>query len=97
MKTPGFHALLIHSLLTAVAGLVLATLLPGPAAAEAPTRELEKLFESRVRPLLIEKCQGCHGEKIAEAGLRLDSRRSLMAGGDDGPVVKEHRARAVAS
>ena len=87
MKTPGFHALLIHSLLTAVAGLVLATLLPGPAAAEAPTRELEKLFESRVRPLLIEKCQGCHGEKIAEAGLRLDSRRSLMAGGDDGPVV----------
>jgi len=51
-------------------------------------RDMEKLFESRVRPLLVEKCQGCHGEKIAEAGLRLDTRRSLLAGGDDGPVVE---------
>ena len=34
-------------------------------------------FESHVRPLLVAKCQSCHGEKLAEAGLRLDSRRSL--------------------
>jgi hypothetical protein len=45
------------------------------------------LFESRVRPLLAAKCQGCHGDKVAEAGLRLDSRRSLLAGSDTGPVV----------
>jgi hypothetical protein len=56
-------------------------------AAEATSRELETLFESRVRPLLVAKCQGCHGDKVAEAGLRLDSRRSLLAGSDTGPVV----------
>jgi hypothetical protein len=56
-------------------------------AAEATSKELETLFESRVRPLLASKCQGCHGDKVAEAGLRLDSRRSLLAGSDTGPVV----------
>lgn len=55
--------------------------------AEATSPELETLFESRVRPLLAAKCQGCHGDTIAEAGLRLDSRRSLLAGSDTGPVV----------
>jgi cytochrome c553 len=44
-------------------------------------------FESRVRPLLVAKCQECHGEKLAEAGLRLDSRRALLQGSDTGPVV----------
>ena len=36
---------------------------------------------------MVAKCQGCHGDKVAEAGLRLDSRRALLAGSDTGPVV----------
>lgn len=56
-------------------------------AAEAPSRAHETLFESRVRPLLAAKCQSCHGDTVAEAGLRLDSRRSLLAGSDSGPVL----------
>jgi len=56
-------------------------------AAEATSREHEALFESRVRPLLAAKCQSCHGDMVAEAGLRLDSRRSLLAGSDSGPVL----------
>jgi len=60
---------------------------PGPLAAEATSRDLETLFEAKVRPLLVAKCQRCHGDKIAEAGLRLDSRRSMLAGSDTGPVV----------
>ena len=56
-------------------------------AAEATSKEFETLFESRVRPLLVAKCQGCHGDKVAEAGLRLDSRRAILAGSDTGPVV----------
>ncbi|MEI6256419.1 MAG: PSD1 and planctomycete cytochrome C domain-containing protein [Planctomycetota bacterium] len=56
-------------------------------AAEAPSRELETLFESRVRPLLVAKCQSCHGDTVAEAGLRLDSRRSMLAGSETGAVV----------
>jgi len=35
----------------------------------------------------VAKCQECHGEKVAEAGLRLDSRRALLQGSDAGPVV----------
>ncbi|MFM8890667.1 MAG: c-type cytochrome domain-containing protein, partial [Planctomycetia bacterium] len=64
-----------------------ATQLPdGPPAhaAEANARELEQLFESRVRPLFVAKCQRCHGDKVSEAGLRLDSRRAVLTGGDSG-------------
>jgi len=56
-------------------------------AADAAAKDGEVFFESRVRPLLVAKCQSCHGDRIAEAGLRLDSRRSMLAGGDAGPVV----------
>jgi cytochrome c553 len=59
-----------------------AVLAPGVARADAA-----RDFESRVRPLLVAKCQECHGEKVAEAGLRLDSRRALLQGSDAGAVV----------
>jgi hypothetical protein len=53
-----------------------------------PTRaEALEFFEKHVRPVLIEKCQGCHGPKKQQAGLRLDSRSALLKGGDGGPVV----------
>jgi hypothetical protein len=32
------------------------------------------LFEAKIRPLFIEQCQKCHGEKKQENGLRLDSK-----------------------
>ena len=54
-----------------------------PAGADtAPTVENlhQQFFESRVRPLLSTKCQECHGDGIAEAGLRLDSRQALIRG-----------------
>jgi hypothetical protein len=54
----------------------------GPAAGDH-----EALFESKIRPLLVARCQECHGGTKAEAGLRLDSRRTLLAGSDSGPVV----------
>jgi mono/diheme cytochrome c family protein len=44
-------------------------------------------FEKRVRPLLVAKCQACHGADVAEGGLRLDSAAALTKGGDSGPVV----------
>ena len=68
-------------------GLLLATVTLAAAAASGDDREA--FFESRIRPLLVEKCQGCHGETIAEAGLRLDSRRAVLAGGESGPIVVE--------
>jgi cytochrome c553 len=59
--------------------LVLAASLPLRAFADAD-------FESHVRPLLAEHCWRCHGEK-AKAGLRLDSREAILAGGDSGPAM----------
>ncbi len=51
------------------------------------TRTTDDFFESRIRPLLIEKCVQCHGEKKEWASLRLDHSQGLMAGGESGPVV----------
>jgi hypothetical protein len=44
-------------------------------------------FEREIRPLLIDRCQECHGEKKQESDLRLDNRASLLAGGVSGPAV----------
>jgi mono/diheme cytochrome c family protein len=44
-------------------------------------------FENKVRPVLTENCHECHGAKKQEAGLRLDSRASMLKGSDNGPVV----------
>jgi uncharacterized protein DUF1549/uncharacterized protein DUF1553/cytochrome c len=57
---------------------------PGPG---APTVEAVAFFESRIRPLLHDRCFGCHGEKVRQGGLRLDSRAALLKGGDTGPVL----------
>ncbi|MEM9587096.1 MAG: PSD1 and planctomycete cytochrome C domain-containing protein [Planctomycetota bacterium] len=46
-----------------------------------------RFFESRIRPLLIERCYECHAEDESEGGLRLDLQESLSEGGDSGPAV----------
>ena len=45
-------------------------------------------FERHVRPILVEKCQSCHGVEKQKGGLRLDSRTALLAGGDTGPAIE---------
>lgn len=44
-------------------------------------------FENHVRPLLLAKCAGCHGEKKQENALRVDSREALLHGGQLGPAI----------
>jgi len=44
--------------------------------------EALKFFETKVRPLLVEHCVECHGQKKEESGLRLDSRQAVLRGGD---------------
>ena len=46
-----------------------------------------EFFERSVRPLLAERCVECHGKVRAEAGLRLDTRASVLQGGEKGIVV----------
>ncbi len=59
------------------------------AQAEEPKFTAEQLnfFEKNVRPLLIDNCYECHGAEEQEASLRLDSRQSILKGGDTGPAV----------
>ena len=47
-------------------------------------------FESKVRPLLAERCYKCHSHKAKKlkGDLYLDSRKGLLHGGDNGPAVK---------
>ena len=44
-------------------------------------------FESKIRPLLIEKCGDCHGPDEQESALRVDTWAGIAEGGKGGPLV----------
>jgi hypothetical protein len=67
--------------------LVLLPALPVRAADSKPLPNQADFFETAVRPLLAERCFGCHGPEKQKGGLRLDSREALLAGGASGPAV----------
>lgn len=46
-----------------------------------------EFFEKQVRPLLVRHCLECHGGDTNDGGLSLDSRASLLRGGDSGPAA----------
>jgi hypothetical protein len=62
-------------------------LLPQAVAHAAPDPAADR-FEATIRPLLAESCWSCHGPDKQFAGLRLDSREAMLAGGDSGPAVE---------
>lgn len=69
------------------------------AAANDSPASLERLFTLKVKPLLEEKCQGCHGDPTQEikGGLDVTSRATLLKGGVDypNPVVPGHPEQGV--
>ena len=65
---------------------------PFASAAEGPTPEQLAFFESKIRPVLVENCYGCHsaeaqGKGKLKAGLFADSREGLTTGGETGPAL----------
>ena len=58
---------------------------PTWADADQPTA----FFESRIRPVLVERCYKCHSgrTKSPKGGLRLDSREAVLRGGGNGPAI----------
>jgi len=61
-------------------------------AKESPGRKTaldNRLFESKIRPLLTQRCYKCHSNSAgkSEGGLLLDSRDGIRKGGDRGPAV----------
>ena len=78
-------------ILTCLAGWGLASISVSACAAEATPQELE-FFEQKIRPVLVAHCYECHAadSKQLQAGLLVDSRAGLLAGGDSGPAVVPH-------
>ncbi|HTK78525.1 MAG TPA: DUF1549 domain-containing protein, partial [Gemmataceae bacterium] len=55
---------------------------PAAPAAAAPPDYLKE-----VKPLLAKNCFQCHGLKAQKGGLRVDTLKAILAGGDSGPAV----------
>ncbi|MHA3775051.1 PSD1 and planctomycete cytochrome C domain-containing protein [Verrucomicrobiota bacterium sgz303538] len=55
-----------------------------------PTPEQSQFFESKIRPILSEKCYKCHSAEQGKTkgGLALDTKEATLKGGDTGPAVK---------
>ncbi|MBI2949491.1 MAG: hypothetical protein HYY23_17780, partial [Verrucomicrobia bacterium] len=64
--------------------------LANSSAASPPLSEKElSFFETKVRPLLVDRCYECHSQESGKqkGGLLLDSRAGWTKGGDSGPVI----------
>ena len=48
-----------------------------------------RFFEEKIRPVLVEHCYSCHSAdaKKFKGGLRLDSKATLLKGGETGPAL----------
>lgn len=70
--------------------LALGTILVAGAPAESVRAEHLAFFETKVRPLLVERCYECHSSEAKEiqGGLALDSRAGWQTGGDTGPALE---------
>ncbi|MBW3542588.1 MAG: DUF1549 domain-containing protein, partial [Planctomycetes bacterium] len=77
-------------MLRLVAALAVVVLVAGHAVAEEKTPPVE--FEKHVRPLLEKHCLRCHGADENESGLRLDSPRHILTGGDRGKSIVAGKA-----
>jgi hypothetical protein len=92
------RTLMIAGLLTVTtAGVVSAAAVqppaaPDPAVAGKPsqlTPQQTQFFETKVRPILADKCYKCHSVDSVKVkgGLFVDSREGIMKGGENGPVI----------
>ena len=59
------------------------------ATADDLTPDELKFFESKIRPVLIKECYGCHSNKSGNVrgGLRLDTKELMAIGGSTGPAI----------
>ena len=69
-----------------IVGLILAVSVGTPLFAQTPEVEF---FEARIRPVLAQRCYGCHNSKMAapKGSLVLDTKEGLLKGGVSGPAL----------
>ncbi len=65
------------------------SLAPPGLSSESFSAEALEFFEKEVRPVLAGHCYDCHGPRMQQGGLRLDSRAGVLRGGTRGPAVVE--------
>ena len=53
----------------------------------AAAQDGDAFFEQSVRPVLRTNCLACHSEKTLTSGLSLETRESILRGGNRGPIV----------
>lgn len=63
-----------------------------PGHATLATADPNTFYGARIQPIFGARCITCHGEDKQKGNLRLDSYRSLMRGGKDGPVIQAGNA-----
>ena len=58
-------------------------------AEELMTTEEVQFFETKIRPVLVRECYGCHSSKSGNVrgGLRLDTKERMLLGGATGPAI----------
>jgi hypothetical protein len=72
---------------TVTAACVVLLIVLGSAETAPPAPSGDDFFEKEVRPILVERCQSCHGDKEAKGGLKLTSLAHVLKGGDRGPAA----------
>ena len=77
-----------RTLLFALTVSALAALFCTPAGA-ADSKAQARFFEEHIRPVLVDRCYGCHSVEKGKhkGGLLVDSRDALLKGGATGPAV----------
>lgn len=69
--------------------LIMLIAVPAISDAEDLTADQVSFFETKIRPVLIRECYGCHSNKSGNVrgGLRLDTKELTAIGGGSGPAV----------
>lgn len=91
---PAYSQLVL--LLTVLGTWILGATEAGFVFADQSSEDGIQYFETRIRPLLAERCYGCHSIRAdkQEGGLRLDHRDGWLKGGERGRAVVPGDARA---
>src|SRR5690349_21577931 len=79
--------MIIRSIAIVVFTITSAAAFGGDAPALTPVQRT--FFESKIRPLLAERCYKCHSSETGKikGGLALDTREGLLHGGENGATV----------
>lgn len=86
---PGYVSMMRHSFMIFLAMAWLMPTMDLEVSGKEISEQDRNFFESKIRPILADRCYECHSASSDELGgrLLLDSRAGLLRGGESGPVI----------